>query len=1103
MTKPMKMIEIKKCFWCGADKFKTAAFRNDDVEVRECKKCHLLQVASMPEDLTAYYDNKEYFNPDENNNTGYHENYDLLSPFYLYWQGALIEEIARIGKKNSLLEVGCATGNALEMIKIFNPDLSIQGVDISTYAIKICKEKGLKATVSTINNFKSPNKFDIIFSSETMEHVSDLKDFIKSIKNNLAKDGVFVFFVPAVQKDELIREGKKYPPLRSSLEHISYFTEEFLHESLPTIFDAKIYSKLISTAGEDYHIGIITKDSELLKYLKRFIEGFKIYDDTFSDSKSLYNLEVISSKFAYFDSAEKYLQRFEKNNVSNKDIYFLKGILGYSKGELIQAKKYFQKYLGEDFVSNFTLKVFLSVERELVRLLESENNNFRNNKSQLDKRIFDAESELEDFKKSKIIGIAVSARLTAKKISNLIQGFKKKIRIKSRIKLIFKKVSILIPPKIKHKIRYVIELKVLTKKIIISNSRYPDSKPLVSVVIPYYNAGATIEETLVSLENQTFRRFEVILVNDGSSLQQSVDKLLVLKLNGIKLKIINQRNQGVAAARNKGIINAKGKYIVCLDSDDILDQTYLEKCLLILETNPNVNLVSSDMKLFGVRNLVYRQGEYQPLELLNNNMVLTAAMFNKDCWDKVGGYKSNLGYEDWEFWINLAENGYFGKRIPEPLFNYRTAISSRYIDDQKNHKNNITRIKTLHQGFTNKVKKILRRDKFDIKLISSDSLFVNLDKQSSFKQLENKLPNVLIAMSWMTFGGAETLVYNFCSEINELYNLHFITGVKSENEWEYKFREISPFIYHLANLFNDDLYLEFISNYIKIHNIDILHIVHTDFIFKSLPEIKRRHPNLIVIVTMFNDRVPHYFMPSIELKDNIDIYTSDNLSTSNHYKKELNENKLVKTIPNGIDCFDVFNPEIFNRKLEREQLEIQKNDIAVFFVGRLSIEKNPIVYLDVAKRIINSNISNVKFFMIGDGPMRPSVEKQIKNIKSDRLKYLGYQTNIARYLSAADIFVLPSSIEGFPMSILEAMAMKVAVIASDVGAVSDVITNENDGFIVKPGSVNEIVENIIKLNNDKELLNSIKANARLKVEEKYSNSVLKNNYLELYRDILK
>jgi len=613
---------------------------------------------------------------------------------------------------------------------------------------------------------------------------------------------------------------------------------------------------------------------------------------------------------------------------------------------------------------------------------------------------------------------------------------------------------------------------------------------------------STIDETLLSLKLQTYRAFEVIIVNDGSSDPGSIKKLENLDLKGLNAQIINQKNQGVAAARNNGIDKAVGKYIVCLDSDDVLDPTYVEKCLLLLELDPNIALVSTDMKRFGINDMVYKQARYSASELIENNMVVTAAMFKKEAWAAVGGYKSNIGYEDWEFWINLAEKGYWGTNIPEPLFNYRTALSSRYTEDQLSHHRNLEAIRKLHPAYGKAIKKAHKYKVYNHKYVSRDSLLVNQDRSSSYKAMGNENKNVLITIPWMTFGGAETLIYNYCREIKDAFNITFATGLESDHEWEYKFKEITPNIYHLANLYGDkELYIEFISNYIKTRNIGILHIIHNGFTFDLLPEIRRRHPHIKIIVTMFNDRVP-YFEESIKFEKYIDAYVSDNNAVASHYKRELISNKNVVVIPNGINCYDEFSLSRHDRLSERAALGISENDIAVFFVGRLSEEKNPDVFLDVASQMLKAGgANNLRFYIVGDGPMRPIIEKKLSDINSPNVTYLGYQSDVASYLAAADIFVLPSSIEGFPLSILEAMAMEVAVIASDVGAVSDVIDSNTDGIVVAAGSATEIVAAINLLKTNPGLLRDLKQNARKKAEEKYSNIALGDNYKKLYKDV--
>lgn len=750
---------------------------------------------------------------------------------------------------------------------------------------------------------------------------------------------------------------------------------------------------------------------------------------------------------------------------------------------------------------NVTHKPISKTNSDSVLALEQKVTELNSEIIKLREDLFLARNKLYLIENSRLIGRIIKVRAAIWPLTNVKKwrGF---------IKIIGSKV---LPHAIKKRIvwvrhqfivrRHALAKEQKSKKIVesiqLENKLWPAKTPLASVVIPYYNRADTIDETLDSLKYQTYLNFEIIVVDDGSTDSESVAKINILKKENSHIRFVSQPNAGVAAARNNGIAQAIGKYIICLDSDDILEPTFIEKALLVLETSPDAALVTTHQKMFGVMDELYEKTPYDAYHLIDDNMVITAAMFRKDAWEKSGGYKSGIGYEDWDFWLTLAEHGYWGKLIPEGIFKYRTSMQSRYVEDRDVHWTNIENIRNLHPEYKKKVRKLADNRLNVSHRVSAKSALTNLSDPKLYNAT-NSGRNVLVTIPWMTFGGAETLIYNYCREIKERYNISFITALESKHEWEYKFREITPNIYHLPNLFEDEaLYIEFVSNYIKTRNIDMLHIIHNGFTFEMLPELKKRHPELKVVVTMFNDRVEH-FLPSVQYSEYIDEYVSDNDSVARHYRKLLGADKSVSVIPNGIDAFDDFNPKLFNRKEQRSSLGINDDELAVFFVGRLSVEKNPDVFLTVAKDVLEDIDAKAKFFMIGDGPMRKELEVQIKKIDNPNVVYLGYQSEIARYLSAADVFVLPSSIEGFPLSILEAMAMELAVIASKVGAVPDVIDSGNDGFVVSPGSSEDIRGVIEQLLVNPELIISIKTSARKKVEEKYSNRILAKNYRKLY-----
>lgn len=201
--------------------------------------------------------------------------------------------------------------------------------------------------------------------------------------------------------------------------------------------------------------------------------------------------------------------------------------------------------------------------------------------------------------------------------------------------------------------------------------------PKVSVVIPCYNHGEFLPETLNSVHAQTFADYEIIVVNDGSTDEATVT--LLQRLNMAKTNVMHTDNHGVSAARNSGISEARGDYILPLDADDKIGCDYLELAVSLLDSRPEVGIVYCERLLFGELDGLAPLPEYDPRLLLMDNCICPAALFRKVDWENVGGYSEKMvyGWEDWDFWISLSELGRQVVKIPEPLFFYRVRKVSR------------------------------------------------------------------------------------------------------------------------------------------------------------------------------------------------------------------------------------------------------------------------------------------------------------------------------------------------------------------------------------------------------------------------------------------
>ncbi|WP_017660950.1 glycosyltransferase [Baaleninema simplex] len=202
--------------------------------------------------------------------------------------------------------------------------------------------------------------------------------------------------------------------------------------------------------------------------------------------------------------------------------------------------------------------------------------------------------------------------------------------------------------------------------------------PILSVVIPCYNDGEYLEDAIRSVETYPEPIYEILIVNDGSTDSLTLAVLENLRQRGYR--ILNQPNRGLAAARNRGIEDARGRYILPLDADNRIRHEYIEKGIEILDRIPSVGVVYGDVLLFGTRNHIHHVPPFDLERLLQGNYIDACAVFRKQVWREVGGYDTeipeNLGYEDWEFWLSVAEKDWQFYKVSEVLFEYRMRSDS-------------------------------------------------------------------------------------------------------------------------------------------------------------------------------------------------------------------------------------------------------------------------------------------------------------------------------------------------------------------------------------------------------------------------------------------
>ncbi len=225
------------------------------------------------------------------------------------------------------------------------------------------------------------------------------------------------------------------------------------------------------------------------------------------------------------------------------------------------------------------------------------------------------------------------------------------------------------------------------------------ARPLVSIVIPCYNPRRDfLEEALASARAQTYQPIEIILVNDGTDSPESRE--LLESLRGSVTRYVEQENRGLAGARNTGFRAASGTYVYPLDADDRIEPSCIAACVDAIEARPEAAFVYTDYRVFGDARYVERLPDYNLLTLLDQNTLCYASLIRRADWEATGGYDESAtmrwGYEDWDFWLGLAERERFGFHLPEVLFHYRKAGPSLYTIARAHHDELVAKIRSNH-----------------------------------------------------------------------------------------------------------------------------------------------------------------------------------------------------------------------------------------------------------------------------------------------------------------------------------------------------------------------------------------------------------------------
>lgn len=594
------------------------------------------------------------------------------------------------------------------------------------------------------------------------------------------------------------------------------------------------------------------------------------------------------------------------------------------------------------------------------------------------------------------------------------------------------------------------------------DNSFKNKEPIVSIITPYYNTNKYIDTTVNSVLNQTFPYFEWIIVDDGSTNKEDIIKLDKIKELDERIKVFHKENEGPAAARDFGAekISLSSKYILFLDSDDLINETYIECAYWTLETNKEASWTYTDTINFGGENFTWSKW-YNPKKVMEDNILVMTAMIRKEAFFAVNGFeiRDKNVYEDWCLWLKMIKNGMYPVRMNFYGFWYRKKAKEESELQQSNEENREKAMSYVRQ-ITDEIEKEIKKDigciKKGIQYPKEDYNWEYIkDENDSVivpKKTKNNKISILLIIPWMTMGGADKFNLDIIKRSNkDKYEFTVISTEPNSNNWRQEFEEYAT-VYDLTTFLDRKYWISFINYIIEKNHIDIIFNTNSTFGYSIIPYLKVKYPEIPIMdyihMEEWYNRNGGFSRDSSRISSFIDkTYVCNRNSEKilvDYFKRKQED---IGTIYIGVDE-QIYNPELFDKEEILKTLNIDtKGKYVISYICRITEQKRPYLLLKIIEKIKRER-EDCLFIIAGDGPLLDKMRKEAKKLKIyEDMIFLGNVKETEKIYAISDMTINCSIKEGLALTAYESLAMGVPVVSCDVGGQKELI-NEDVGVIV-------------------------------------------------------
>ena len=583
----------------------------------------------------------------------------------------------------------------------------------------------------------------------------------------------------------------------------------------------------------------------------------------------------------------------------------------------------------------------------------------------------------------------------------------------------------------------------------------------VSVITPYYNTEELFLETFVSLQSQSLQNWEWVIVDDGSTDETSVKRLDNVAAKDQRIKVIRQTNAGPSAARNTSFRNTSGRYVCLLDSDDMLEPTYLEKCVWFLDSNPEFAFCNAYSIMFGDQEYLWTTGFERGKAHLQANSGPPISVIRRAAYAGCGGFDESIrfGHEDWDFWLAMAKAGQWGYTIREFLQWYRKRGDGRYeqIMRSGNANDEFEKfIRRKYEGLDKHFPEPMRRHPTPYETIETTVAVSNaLAANPSGRRIMFILP-------WMTTGGADRVNLDLIEGLTgQGHDVTICATLLADHHWEHQFSRFTPDIFILPNILHATDYPRFLAYLIQSRKIDTVVITGSTIGYQLLPYLRAISPG-VAFVDMCHIEEPHWLNGGhprfgVGYQDILEL----NIATNRHLAGWMQncgaDGGRIRVMYTGVRVSRTGQPAEVRRSV-RSELNIPEDMPVIVFAGRICEQKRPVLLAEILRTVRDEGLI-FRAVIIGNGELKAQLKDLLGRYHlADNVQMLDSIPH-QRWLDilvASDIFLMPSQYEGISIALLESMATGVVPVVAKVGGHDEIVTP--DAGVLVPHGDDELRE---------------------------------------------